>query len=320
MSCLVDINSYLNISDEDINTFVSKKNFYCNNCNKKGHIYRTCNEPKISNGIIAFNIKNFKKSLIPILEKFIIKHINSNDINFYKNIIIENDIKFLMVQRKHSLGFLEFIRGKYNTNNVNTVIYLIEQMIPEEITSIVNNDFDFLWCNVWNTNENSQYSINKDNIYKKEYILSKEKFYNLKLYHKNIFKTKSKFIFNEWGFPKGRRELYEHDLICAMREFEEETSFSENNYIILDNCNYIRENLKGTNGVNYAHNYFFAIMESDNNNNNNNKNNNEIGTMKFMNINECLNVIRPYHNNKLKIITKVYNIIKMFLNDHDFEI
>lgn len=61
-------------------------------------------------------------------------------------------------------------------------------------------------------------------------------------------------------------------------------------------------------------------MDSDDSNNDNNKNNNEIGSMRFMNINECLNLIRPYHFNKLKIITKVYNIINMFLNEHDFEI
>lgn len=317
MSFLIDIDTNSNISEEEIKIFTPKKNFYCHNCNKQGHIYRTCDEPKISNGIIAFNIKNFKESLVPILEKFIIKHINNNVFTQYD---YNNDIKFLMVQRKHSLGFIEFIRGKYNTNNINTVSYLIEQMIPSEKNSIINNDFDFLWDNVWNNNENLHHSTNKQNIYKKEYILSKEKFYNLKLNHKHIFKTKSKFNFNEWGFPKGRRELYEHDLICAIREFEEETSFSENNYIILDNCDYIRENLKGTNGVNYAHNYFFAIMENDYNNNDNNKHNNEIGNMQFMNIYECLNTIRPYHHNKLKIITKVYNIINMFLNEYDFEI
>lgn len=325
MSCLHDINGIFNISEEEIKTVVPKKNLYCHNCNKKGHIYKYCNEPKISNGIIAFHIRNFKKSLIPILEKFIIKNIKNNNLEKTiqdNNFIINNKIKFLMVQRKHSLGFLEFMRGKYNINNIFTVTHLIKQMTPEEIIKISNEEFDALWNNLWNNNENC--SKSKQMLYKREYVNSKEKFYNLKVNHKQVFETKSSFTFNEWGFPKGRRELYEPDLICSMREFEEETSFSKNNYIILENCDYIREDLKGTDGVNYAHNYFFAIMDDDNFKDNEdyhkNKENNEIGDIKFMNINECMQLIRPYHRNKIKIIKKVYCIINTFLEEHDFEI
>lgn len=330
MSCLHDINGNFNISEEEIKTVIPKKNLYCHNCNKKGHTYKYCNEPKISNGIIAFYIKNFKKSLIPILEKFIIKNINNN--NLEKSVKDNNDkIKFLMVQRKHSLGFLEFMRGKYNINNIYTVTHLIKQMIPEEIIKISTEEFDVLWNELWN-NSDENCPKNKQMLYRREYINSKEKFYNLKVNHKNIFETVPSFNFNEWGFPKGRRELYEPDLICSMREFEEETSFSKNNYIILENCDSIREDLKGTDGVNYAHNYFFAIMNEENLKNNDencydydvnkniNKDNNEIGDMEFMNINDCVNLIRPYHRNKTRIITKIYNIINTFLNEYDFEI
>lgn len=323
MSHLYDINNIFEISDEK--TTVSRRNFYCRNCDKKGHIYKTCSEPKISNGVIAFNIKNFKKSLTPILGKFIKKNYNDDlflqkcesDLNN-----INKNIKFLMVQRKHSLGFLEFIRGKYNTNNIDSIAFLIEQMTPNEIKKIKENDFDYLWNNVWNENENNDTKNTIKNIsHQKEYILSKQKFYDLKLNNLDIFtKVSPKFNFNEWGFPKGRRDPYEPDIVCAMREFEEETSFKESNYAIFDECDYIRENLKGTNGIDYAHNYFYAIMDDDANNNNNNKNNKEISNMQFMNINECLNVIRPYHNNKIKIIKNIYTIINNFINEHYFEL
>ena len=178
MSCLIDIDSNSNISEEEIKTFVSKNNLYCHNCNKKGHMYKTCCEPKISNGIIAFNIKDFKKSLTPILEKFIKKNYNClslNDVKIDMNNINPN-IKFLMVQRKHSLGFLEFIRGKYNANNQTRVLFLIEQMTPEEIYNITKYEFDDLWNNVWNNNEKRE-STNKNINHQKEYILSKQKFY-----------------------------------------------------------------------------------------------------------------------------------------------
>ena len=193
-------------------------------------------------------------------------------------------------------------------------------MTPEEINNIETHDFDYLWNNVWNDNNQNE-PVNKNINHQKEYILSKQKFYDLKLNNSDIFsQVTPKFSFNEWGFPKGRRDLYEPDMVCAMREFEEETSFHENNYRVLEECNYVRENLKGTNGIDYAHNYFYAVMDNDINNNNNNKNNKEISNMKFMTIDECISVIRPYHTNKIKIIKNTYNTINNFLNEHNFEL
>ena len=53
---------------------IPTKNYYCSNCNKRGHTYRKCNEPIISNGIIGFYIEDFNKSLLPILEDYILKN------------------------------------------------------------------------------------------------------------------------------------------------------------------------------------------------------------------------------------------------------
>ena len=97
MSHLYDINGGFEISESK--TIISKKNFYCHNCNTKGHIYKSCNEPKISNGIIAFNIKNFKSSLTPILEKFIKKNRNNN---YFFN---KNDIDNLKINSNIHLDF-----------------------------------------------------------------------------------------------------------------------------------------------------------------------------------------------------------------------
>ena len=122
-------------------------------------------------------------------------------------------------------------------------------------------------------------------------ITSRHKFYQLKLSHYNILKnTKSLYNFNEWGFPKGRRESYESDLVCAIREFEEETTLNEKNYIILEKCKSIRENLTGTNGINYTHNYFLSII-NDNSCISTDKSNREISQTKVINLNECLEKI-----------------------------
>jgi len=343
-----------NLYDEKI--IIPKKNYYCTNCNKKGHTFKTCNEPIISNGIIAIYIKDLSSDMIPLLEDYIIKnlkifanfyyknkntfqhekysnsnkHSNSNQYEYFLNsyqhnkysnnyFLLESDIKiksnqinekieFLMVQRKNSLGYLEFMRGRYSIENIVTLTHLLEQMTPDELNDISNTEFDDLWNNLWDSN-----NIRNKN-HHKEYIISRQKFYQLKLSHEHIFSdTKPLYNFNEWGFPKGRRESYEPDLVCAIREFEEETTLDENDYNILEKCKSIRENLVGTNGVSYAHNYFLSILND--NSCDMDESNREIGQTKILNMNECLEKIRPYHKNKIRIIKIIYTIINNFLTE-----
>lgn len=344
-----------NINIDEINNnnekiIIQKKNYYCSNCNRKGHTFKNCNEPIISNGIIAIYIKNFNSELIPYLENYIIKNLKifnnsynkkTSSPNYKKSISsnnsdsnsslnkwfeecerkkqdpsnienadnINDDIQFLMVQRKHSLGYMEFMRGRYSIDNINTLIHLLEQMSPNEINDISNKDFDYLWNGLWDLN-----NIKNKN-HHKEYIQSKQKFYQIKLNHPNIFtETKPLYSFNEWGFPKGRREAYESDLVCAIREFEEETGLEETNYNVLEKCKFIRENLTGTNGVYYAHNYFLSIIND--NTDSKDDTNREIGQTKVLNILECLDKIRPYHKNKIRIIKHIYMVINDFLQEY----
>lgn len=319
---------YKNINIDNLNNekiIISKKNYYCSNCNKKGHTYKDCNEPVISNGVIGIYLKNIELDAENILRledcinkklKNVFKSIKSgnreNDESDESNEIDEieefnDNIQFLMVQRKKSLGYLEFIRGRYMLFNVSNITKLLEQMTPNELDDIRTKDFDNLWNNLWDNN-----NIRNKNHYK-EYTNSKQKFYQLKLTHNDILENaKPLYSFNEWGFPKGRREMYESDMICGIREFEEETALNENDYIILDKCKSIRENLTGTNNIEYAHNYYLAII---NNNNYNcvDETNREIGQTKLLNLNESLECIRPYHINKKKIIKKIYMIVNDFL-------
>ena len=66
-----------------------------------------------------------------------------------------------MIQRKHSLGYIEFIRGRYNEKKLNndnaycnnfypSINYLIEQMNEDEITNI--NTTNGTIANFKNTN------------------------------------------------------------------------------------------------------------------------------------------------------------------------
>ena len=296
-----------------------KKTNYCINCNKYGHVQKKCELPTISNGIISIYINNFDEINKKKLDIYISENIGKidivNEINNIKLDEINENIKILMIQRKHSLGYIEFIRGRYNEKKLNndnaycnnfypSINYLIEQMNEDEITNINTKNFDELWINLWNNNNNKYFN---------EYTSSKHKFDEIKLNFNALEFAQSKYFFNEWGFPKGRRNQYETDLVCALREFEEETNINENKIYMFDNCDHIRETMVGTNGITYIHNYFLALLNDD-------KiivhKNNEIGDIKIMNIRECINVIRPYHLEKIKIIKIVYCLINNFLNNN----
>ena len=87
-------------------------NFYCYNCGKSGHLYKHCYLPIISNGIICYK----------------------GD--------LEN-IKFLMVRRRYTIGYTNFIRGQYELNN-ESLLSLVNIMTINEKEQLLNNKFEFL--------------------------------------------------------------------------------------------------------------------------------------------------------------------------------
>ena len=207
---------------------MDKQKKYCLNCNKYFHNYKNCNHGIISNGIISFNISNYAIDFVKF-EKFL-----KNNLEHYiknkKEVIntnINESIKFLLVQRKHSLGFGELIRGHYDHKNIESINYIIKQMNINEIECIKNKKFNDLWNYYWGGN-----GI-KNQKHLEEFKIAEKKFNYIKLtYETNTF-VNSEYIFNEWGFPKGRRELYEENLECALREFKEETNIKNINYVYI---------------------------------------------------------------------------------------
>jgi 8-oxo-dGTP pyrophosphatase MutT (NUDIX family) len=216
-----------------------------------------------------------------------------------------NDIKFLLIQRKHSIGFMDFIRGKYKIDNIDQINSLFQYMNPKEIKLISELDFDSLWKYMWNNDPV------KTNTQKRDYIIAKQKFKDLKagnntdvkmdFFIKNVIPLYST---NEWGFPKGRKDKNENTLECAIREFSEETNIDPKTIKIIENIDPIEENLIGTNGIPYRHIYYIA--ETITSNIPSNENNNEIGNLNYFNYNDSISLIRDYHKEKKNILSNIY--------------
>ena len=297
----------------------SPKNI-CLNCGKYGHLVKKCVEPITSNGIICFNLNKDLKISNKILERFFYnKYIDMIEFNYLHlnniNLIPEyyDKLKLLMIRRKDSLNYIGFIRGKYDTNNIKKISKLFSLMTRDENISIKTNDFDTLWNLLWKEGATN-------NKYKNEYITSKHKFNELKKH--NFYDllndaNLSKYIEPEWGFPKGRRDLNESNIECAMREFNEETNLHlpADDILILDRLNPIEETYKGTNDIIYRHIYYMASINKEVDVLvTNTAQHYEISDIKWMTVNEALNKLRIYDESKIHLINQVYffiiNIIK----------
>ena len=169
---------------EDKNTkHLWKKRTICNNCGVQGHMFFSCKRPIMSFGIICYRI-------------------NPNN---------NMKIEYLMIRRKDTLGYVEFLRGKYNIHNDFHIRLLVQEMTYYEIDGILNNDYSQLWSNLWNKkNESYDQKI-------------ADKFNYIKNEKAHILTNPNAWDEPEWGFPKGRRNNRESDYECSIREFEEET-------------------------------------------------------------------------------------------------
>ena len=254
----------------------------CRNCGLTGHIYKNCPHPIMSFGIICYKIE-------------------------------ENETKFLMIQRKDSLSFMEYIRGKYDLINLDYIKQLLLNMTINERNMIITITFDEIWNYLWYQNDNSN---NKNN---KEFYESKLKFNTLNdtNFLKNyILSIKSIFNEQEWGFPKGRRKIKESDLDCAVREFYEETRIINNDIEVINDILPFEEIFFGTNGIMYKHVYFVAKLKNSSINikidNNCLEQVREIRAIKWYSFNEVISHIKCYNTERISLFKYASNKIKDF--------
>jgi ADP-ribose pyrophosphatase YjhB (NUDIX family) len=131
--------------------------------------------------------------------------------------------------------------------------------------------------------------------------------------------TKPKFNTPEWGFPKGRRNYHEKNVDCAHREFYEETSYTNEEYNLLNNVTPINEIFNGTNGILYKHIYYLGVDTSDKEATINQNNIHQIDEIVFflvtttISLDKGISLILPAEGNELEVNKK--NIVNILIND-----
>jgi len=106
---------------------------YCNNCGQQGHVFRTCKDPIISCGIMLLR-GMYEPMKLPVDPK---------------------TVSVLMVKRKDSMAYVEFIRGKYELSNLPFVEKLVSNMTQLEQQWLVEETFENLWNKLWGNGRES---------------------------------------------------------------------------------------------------------------------------------------------------------------------
>lgn len=254
-----------------------EKTMFCNNCGGKGHLFRTCRDPVLSCGILLID-----KPKLPVSA---------------------SDTRILMIRRKDSMSFAEFMRGKYEVEDLDYIGRLFKNMTLVEQCLITCSPFDTAWKHLWGDDRSSS-----------EYAISKEKFESLdrlQLMTNNL----SCYTEPEWGFPKGRRMRGETDLDCSIREFNEETNIPREAYIVLKNM-VLEETFMGLNGIRYKHIYFVALLKEPNLVNLQQRmtpmQRREISGIGWKTFNEALSLIRPHHVQRETMLNQLQSVIETF--------
>ena len=312
------LETIIEVNENEILKKTKNKNVICANCGEKGHVVKDCTGPITSFGIMAFKIIFNKEQ-----EKYD-KNSKLDDIlSEFKDNIPQKDqdqaeiypkIKFLMIQRKDTMGYIDFIRGKYNNTDeeekFKKINICLNEMTFKEKDNLLTQTFDQIWNNLW---------VNHDSkCYKNEYETAKRKFNQLNV-RKLVEESKTKYTFQEFGFAKGRRNMKESNIACAEREFYEETRYNKSSYEFIKDYPSIHEEFTGTNSINYRHIYYLVKMKSTicppKIDLTNKVQAGEVKNIGWFTFDECNMLLRPYDTAKINVLKNVYNdILKMNLN------
>jgi 8-oxo-dGTP pyrophosphatase MutT (NUDIX family) len=261
------------------------KNYnFCNNCGKLGHLFHQCKLPITSIGIIAFRIH-------------------------------DNRLEYLLIRRKDSLGFVDFLRGKYTLQNKEYLINLLNKMTISEKEFLLKTEFSELWNHLWGENVGIQYrseeklSQEKFETLKSGVFINNQFMFNLESLIKESNENYYKYIEPEWGFPKGRRNYQEKDLCCALREFEEETGFDKSQLSIIQNVLPLEEIYTGSNFKSYKHKYFLGYINY-NSTAKSSFQESEVSSLEWKSLSSAINDIREYNLEKIDLIIQVNKILE----------
>lgn len=256
----------------------------CNNCGQQGHSFYQCKLPITSYGIVAIRYN---------------PHLQQHE--------------YLMVRRRDTLGFIDFMRGKYSVHNRNYIMNMLKQMTLTEKRKLMCYTFHELWKDLWGENAYLEQFTNEETISRDKFhtlcngVTSANTAYSLASLVNDSMEY-SVWEEAEWGFPKGRRNFQEKDYDCALREFCEETGYTDVSSIyVYKNVLPYEEVFTGSNYKSYKHKYYVVVMDYAASLNRNSYHTSEISCVEWMQYDVCVKKIRNYNKEKLNMLSNLHH-------------
>lgn len=137
--------------------------------------------------------------------------------------VIDGQYRVLMVSKRYSYAFNEFIHLKY-TMDKNKLRELFSNMYLEDKVTILSKDFSRMYDRVWmapSSRPSSYYTLKRG--FESRWMTDSGE-YLTKLV------TETPVTRPVWEIPKGRKRKSESDVACAVREFQEETGMALPSY------------------------------------------------------------------------------------------
>lgn len=230
---------------------------------------------------------------------------------------ITKRIELIMIKRKTSYSFDDFLHERYDINDEKRILQLLNHMSNDEKLDLLSLDYGRLWYRAYMVNPDSKFTPDD-----KKLDHARQHKYNVlkKNFEKNFTIKNSSYLrslINKsyqseclWELPKGRKvHRNEHPINCAVREFYEETGISCDYYDILDGNNIEIAFISGR--IKYVYHYYLAYLIHNVNlklDFSTNTQISEVSDIKWVNKSKLKNI--NLTNNNLKLIQDIFSILK----------
>ena len=160
--------------------------------------------------------------------------------------------EILLICKRFTYAYCIFIHSNYNTKSQEALSTLLNEMTLDEKMDILSLNFDQMWFRVWYINEKTITYAQMKNQFELIHLIDDA----------GVGLRRAISVSNNkdriWEIPKGHKASNnESELVCAMREFYEETGVAKTGYQLLsEQCvhyDYIE------NKILYKNKYFVAI-------------------------------------------------------------
>ena len=167
-----------------------------------------------------------------------------------------NKYEILLVRKRFSYGFVDFIMGRCFSYDNSKLHKLFLSMTFKEKMDILNRSFDILMPEIFLNMNLDSYNTKRQNY---------ERYMNRNIHNIKRIIENTKHSGLLWEIPKGRLSndgnSVETHLECAVREFEEETNIRKSQYKLLTNktrnYSFIEDRIR------YNIKYYIAITKYD---------------------------------------------------------